>query len=251
MPLASVAAEKIYYVEHGARGAPIIFVHGAGSNHLIWGLQLRVLGAIGRAVALDLPGHSKSFGAGRATIDAYADIVVQFLDALKFERALIVGHSMGGAIAQMLALTYPTRVAGLALIGTGARLRVLPQFLDGTLTDFEKTCAQIARAQFARPDDAQIRKLEKQMRAGAPRVLHADFAACNAFDVMNRVGEIRAPTLVVCGRADAMTPVKYSEFLGAKIPGARLEIIANAGHAVMLEQPEELNRVLSEFAQKL
>lgn len=80
-----------------------------------------------------------------------------------------------------------------------------------------------------------------------PHVIRGDYVACNAFDVMDRIGEIRVPTLIVCGVEDHMTPRKYSEFLASKIPNARLEMIDNAGHQVMIEQPDAVNGALSEF----
>jgi pimeloyl-ACP methyl ester carboxylesterase len=251
MSFVSVNGEQIHYVHSGARGVPVVFVHGSGGSHLVWGAQVRAVGEIARAFALDLPGHGKSEGAGRDSIAAYRDRVVGFLDALELDRAVIVGHSLGGAIAQTLALSHPLRVAGLALVGTGARLRVLPKILEGVLSDFESTARFVAQAMFAQPDDPQRPRTEEQLRACAPQVVHGDFSACNAFDVIARLGEIRAPTLVLCGRADVMTPVKYGEFLAAKIAGAQLVVVENAGHALMLEQAVEVNRALVEFIRKL
>ncbi len=252
MPFVQVGDENIYYAEHGARGIPVVFIHGAGGSHLIWGKQVRALGEIAQAVALDLPGHNKSGSRGRESIDAYSEVVLRFLDALGFERAVIIGHSMGGAIAQTLALSHPDRVAGLGLIGTGARLRVLPKILDGLSSDYDQTARWIVQLHFApNPDPLWLTKSEEQLRACPPQVAHDDYAACNVFDVMGRVAEIRAPTLVLCGRADRMTPVKYSEFLASKIPNAHLILIDGAGHSVMLEKPDEVNRALEAFVRRL
>ncbi len=249
MPFAKIGIEQIYYAQIGEGSTPIIFLHGAGGSHLIWGSQLRALGAITRALALDLPGHGKSSGRGRDSIEASRDVVVAFLDALKLERAIVVGHSMGGAITQLLALSHPDRVAGIALVGTGARLRVLPAVLDGILNDFDHTARMLTEYSFAPAADTDLlEQSEMQLRACDPRVTHGDYAACNAFDVMERVAEIRAPTLVICGKQDRMTPPKYSEYLASKIPNARFVLIEGAGHNVMIEKPEAVNRALIEFA---
>ncbi len=250
MPFATWNDATLFYNERGARGLPIIFVHGAGSNHLIWGAQVRALGDLARAIAVDLPGHGQSSPPGRDTIDAYRDAVLGLLDALALDRAIVVGHSMGGAIAQTLALSHPDRVAGLGLVGTGARLRVLPAILDGILSpsEFDVTVRLIVEYSFAPSADAAWQQLaEAQLRACPPQVTHGDFVACNAFDVMPRLAEIRARTLVLCGTEDRLTPVKYSEFLAAQIPHARLTRVAGAGHSVMLERAEEVNRALVEF----
>ena len=83
-----------------------------------------------------------------------------------------------------------------------------------------------------------------------PSVTIGDFAACAAFDVMPRVGAIRAPALAICGEEDQLTPPKYAEFLAAKIPGARLLLVEKAGHFVQLEQPEIVNAGIREFLRR-
>jgi len=248
MPLARVAGQNVYYIEQGTQGTPVVFVHGAAGSHLVWGLQVRALGEVARAVALDLPGHGRSDPPGRASIEAYRDVVLGVLDARGFERAVIVGHSMGGAIAQTLALSHPDRVAGLGLVGTGARLRVLPVILDGVLNDFDHIAGLVVEYSYAAGLDPELRKrAEDEFRAFPPTVTHDDFSACNQFDIMPRLAEIRAPTLVVCGRADRLTPAKYSAYLATHIPNAHLVFIDHAGHSVMLEQPNEVNKALIDF----
>ena len=249
MPLASVGDEQIYFVQSGERGTPIVFVHGAGGSHLILGNQVRALGAITRTIALDLPGHNKSGTRGRDTIEDYRDVVAAFLAALGCERAVIVGHSMGGAIALTFALSHPEHVAGIGLVGTGARLRVLPAILDGILHDFENTARKITEYSFApRADTELMKNSEIQLRLCDPKVTHGDYSACNNFDVMDRLAEIRMPAVIICGKQDRLTPPKYSEFLASKNPLARVVLINGAGHNVMMEKPEEVNRALAEFA---
>ncbi len=250
MPFVNVGADKVYYAEHGnaSANAPVVFVHGAAGSHLIWGAQVRALGEHTRAVALDLPGHGRSLPPGRDAMTAYRDVVLGLLDALGFDRAVIVGHSMGGGIAQTLALSHPDRVAGLGLIGTGARLRVLPALLDGVLSDFDHTARLVVENSYGPGLDAAMRERAlAEFRACPAPVIHDDFAACNAFDLLPSLAEIRAPTVVICGRADRMTPVKYSEFLAANIPHARCVIVEGAGHSVMIEKPIQVNRALDEF----
>lgn len=254
MPYITVGADKLYYATRGMETAhpPIVLMHGAGSSHLIWNGQLAALAQVTRAFGLDLPGHNRSEGAGRRSVAEYAEVVRGWLDAVGLERAVLAGHSMGGAICQTVALAAPERTAGLALVGTGARLRVLPEFLNGILADFQTTAEQINRNLFA-PDAPAglVADALAELRACAPQVVHDDYAACDAFDVMREVGEIRAPTIVLCGKQDRMTPVKYSEFLAARIPGAELVVVEGAGHNVMLEQPAAVNVALVEWLRRL
>jgi pimeloyl-ACP methyl ester carboxylesterase len=84
-----------------------------------------------------------------------------------------------------------------------------------------------------------------------PSVLHSDFTACNDFDMMNSITKIRYPTLVICGQDDQLTPVRYSQYLANEIPKAELRIIPDAGHMVMLEQPQIVAGELSSFLKTL
>lgn len=248
MPYVAAGTERIFYTRHVARTAEaphLILVHGAGGNHQHWGAAIRNLKSA-NVYALDLPGHGRSGGYGRQTIAAYATFVVGFMDALGIQRAAVAGHSMGGATAMTTALNYPQRVAGLMLVGTGARLRVLPQILEGTLTDFAATVGLICQYAYSPHAPAElVDKGRQQMLQVAPRTIHDDFAACNAFDVMERLTEIHCPTLVICGLDDKLTPPKYSSFLAERIPGAELKLIADAGHMVMVEKADQVAEAIA------
>jgi pimeloyl-ACP methyl ester carboxylesterase len=250
MPYTNVSGEKIFYVHH--QGDPkgqgaFIFVHGAGGSHLNWPPQLRRLSGA-NTYALDLPGHGQSEGQGRTSISAYADFVADFLETLGLEKGTLVGHSMGGATALDFALRYPEGLAGLVLVGSGARLRVAPAILDGIRQDFQAAVRLICDYAYA-PDAPEQLKREgrRQMGRTHPDVLYGDFAVCDAFDVMVRLDEIRCPTLVICGTADRLTPPKYSTYLRDNIPGAQLVLVEGAGHMVMLERPEAVSQAIADF----
>jgi pimeloyl-ACP methyl ester carboxylesterase len=253
MPHIEVNGEQLYYAETQSPNAQLamVLVHGAGENHLIWPASLRRMNGV-TIYALDLPGHGKSEGQGRASIADYVAVLLGFLDTLGINRAVIAGHSMGGAIAQQFALSHPTRVMGLILMATGARLRVAPVILDGILTNTDATLDLVTRYAWGPNAPEQMVQLGRaQMAEANPRVVANDYAACNAFDVMDRVGQIAAPTLALGGTADQMTPPKYMAFLAEKIPGARRVMIEGAGHMVMLEQPELVAHPVEEFLSTL
>lgn len=252
MPLTQIAGQNIYYIHRGTQGPPVIFIHGAAGSHLHWGLQAYALTQHARAIALDLPGHGRSDPPGRNSVEAYGDVVLHLLDALAFDRAVIIGHSMGGAIAQTLALSHPDRVLGLGLVGTGARLRVLPAILEGVLNDLNATAKLVIENSYAPGLDPEFQtRAEEDFCACPALVTYGDFFACNQFDVMTRLAEIRAPTLVLCGREDRMTPPKYSVYLATHIPNAYVVFIDDAGHSVMLEQPDQVSATLIDFIEFL
>jgi len=250
MPYVDVGSERIFYVAHenlSRSDVPLILVHGAGENHLVWPAALRRMPAV-RVYAIDLPGHGKSAGDGRGSVAEYAAFIAHLLDALTIDRAAIAGHSMGGAIAQQFGLTYPARAAALILIATGARLRVAPQILERTKSDLAAAVELISSLEWgADVPEQTIRLGQQQLLTNRPEVIYGDYLACNAFDVMHRLGEIRTPTLVIGGTADQLTPPKYSAFLAERITGAQLKLIEEAGHMVMLEREEETARAVEKF----
>jgi pimeloyl-ACP methyl ester carboxylesterase len=239
MPFVSLNGEKLHYQYH--RGAlqpktsPLVLVHGAGGTLMHWPGELRRL-PDHEVYALDLPGHGRSSGPGQMEISAYTEVVREFADALKLPAFVLGGHSMGGAIAQEFALRYGGRLAGLILVGTGARLRVAPQILTGIQHDIEGTTALLAELAHGEHVDPHLQRIYvRRLREVDPDVLAGDFLACDAFDRRADVAAITVPALILCGAADRMTPVKDSQFLATQMPGARLIILPGAGHLVMLE----------------
>jgi pimeloyl-ACP methyl ester carboxylesterase len=250
------AINNTFFFSHGVENVirpPMVFIHGAGGTHLHWPPQVRRI-PDQRIFALDLPGHGKSGGIGSQSIADYARAITDFLDAAGLNSAIIIGHSMGSAIALTLALDFPKRVLGLGLVGSGARLRVAPQIMESTASESTLTLALelISNAEFGPSVNPRLKELAaRQMASIRPSVLHGDFLACNEFDVMQRLAEISVPTLILCGSEDQLTPMKYSEFLRDHIPSARLITFPGAGHMVMLEQPKAVADALAEFADSI
>ena len=249
MPIAAEIYYHLYAESEGGLRLPVVLIHGAGGIHLHWPPEIRRMPGY-RVFALDLPGHGKSGGRGYQSISAYAQVVLEWLGVIGVHRAVFIGHSMGSAIAINLALDHSTHVMGLVLIGGGARLRVAPALLDGASspTTFHRTVEMIVSWSFSEKTPVRLVELAAQrMGETRPSVLHGDFLACDSFDEMERIAQIRKPILVLCGNEDRMTPLRYSQFLANNIPDAVLKSIPDAGHMVMLEQPQAVTKALMDF----
>jgi 3-oxoadipate enol-lactonase len=217
-------------------GPLVLFLHGLGATRTSWDAQLAELADDYRCVAWDLPGYGRSEPLVDLSLEAAADAAAALIDRLGGS-AHIVGLSMGGMIGMHLALRHPTVVRSLAIVDSS------PAFgMDGTDPE-EWRAARLA------PLDAgaQVPDFAEPVLRGimGPNVSdEAVAAAVPGHDVRARLGEITAPTLVVVGELDEETPPAYSEAIAAGIPGARLEVIAGAGHYTSFEAPDALNALL-------
>lgn len=250
MPAIDLAEGTLYYAATGRATSdhpPLVLVHGAAGSRLDWAPEMRRLPGE-RVLALDLPGHGKSTAPGRDTIDAYAQDVVKLLDALAIDRAIIVGHSMGGAVAQQIALDWPERAAGLVLLGTGSKLPVDPTLPERVVAEPDAALDWLVEWAWHPSAAPEMKTQGRQMFAAAPRaVVRDDYRACQAFDARDRLAEIAAPTLVIGAEDDCMVPLKFSRTLAERIPGARLVTIAGAGHMFPLEQPKQVAAAITSW----
>jgi pimeloyl-ACP methyl ester carboxylesterase len=235
------------HLERCGSGEKVLFVHGAGGNSLAWGFQ-KSLDRVCEVVLMDLPGHGRSPGEGFREIADYAGCVASTIEENGLAGCRLAGHSMGGAIAAHIAVERPGLLSGLILVGTGARLRVFPQILEGMLKDKEKTVRAIMGYAFSKKSPPAFVDAAVAVMMAAPKeVIHGDFSACDGLDMMEAVKSIELPTLIIVGEDDLLTPPKYSEYLAQQIRGSQLSVIRDAGHMVMLEKPEETNRAIEAF----
>jgi pimeloyl-ACP methyl ester carboxylesterase len=248
MPLITTTTGELFVMRRGSSGLPLIFIHGAGGSSRHWGRLLALLPPTIQVIAVDLPGHGRSPACEQISIADYAMHVVSLHQALGLPPALIVGHSMGGAIALQIALTAPHMVAGLGLVSTAARLRVAPALLNGLAGDSparHEAISTLVNWLFGPTVNSDlITDALTEYTALDPAILLADFRACDGFDLRSRLGEIRCPALVITGTEDRLTPPKLGAELAAGL-GVAHHLMANVGHMPMLEAPDRLCDQLS------
>lgn len=232
---------------------PLIFIHGAGDSARAWREQVAYFGE--QAHALDLPGHGERPDSlpELVSVADYARAVRAIVkEELWFEQPIIVGHSLGGLIALQMGLDFGEELGGLVLIGTGARMRVLPALLEAARTEPEQALLSLKQLSISQQSDPALStRMINEQRRPKPGILYRDLMACNSFDVMGRLQELEnLPTLILCGAEERNAPVKYSEYLHAQIVGSTFKVIPGAGHYVQREKPEEVNRAIAEWLEE-
>ena len=220
----------------------LVYLHGAGCTAEVFAAQL---GAVGDAVAFTLPGHTTP--GSPSSIGEFADAVTNELVSRDLRDVVLCGHSMGGAIALELALRHEPRLRAIVMLSSGARLRVAPAVLEQIEADFESAARELPRYFYAQPSADQLEASTRMLLAvGAAQTLR-DFRACDAFDRIDRLGEVSLPLLAFTGERDVMTPPKFAQALADRVPGAQARIVPQAGHLAMVERPGDVNEALRAF----
>jgi len=240
--------------DRGGAGPTALCIHGSGGTSAVWKAQAR-LADDAPVAALDLSGHGESDDIdaepGPETLGAYADDAVAV--ARETGARVLVGNSLGGAVAMWVALERDLDLAGLVLAGTGARLAVLADLLDWLADDFPRAVEWLhgEGRLFHDPPDEYVELSRQTMRETGRAVTERDFRTCHAFDVRDRLGEITVPALAVVGVNDRLTPPWYHEYLADELPDCDLAHVEDAAHLAMIEQPAAFNAALRAFLARL
>lgn len=253
MPMIQLPQAHLFYAHHQLKNAhkTLLLIHGAGGSHLSWPAELRRLPNTA-VYALDLAGHGRSHPPGRHTIELYTQDVLDFINVLNLENVVVLGHSMGGAVAQMIGLAHPANVSGLVLVGTGAKLRVSPAILTAIQNDYEAAVDMLNQFYWSGSQNPNVEEANRQTMLACPaEVMLNDFLACNQFDMRDWLAEISLPTLVISAGADQMTPPTFGQFLASKLPQAEFALIEQAGHMMMLECAKQVAHLVGDFIEKV
>src|SRR5262245_21526205 len=261
MPLCQLANAELFYAEKG-QGEPLVFLNGLSGDHLYWMGQLRAFGKQFHCLALDNRdvGRSRCPAAAYGTAELAAD-VLGLLDRLALPAAHVVGLSMGGMVAQELALAAPQRVKSLSLVNTLARA---DEWFRGTLHGFELIRRQVADTAaffdailpwwvgwqfFERSERVTwLRWLLKQNPYPQPlEGFLRQLEATRRHDALARLPRVSCPVLILAGADATVCPPRYSQQLKDRLPQARLTVVPGVGHALPFEDPGQFTRLLAGF----
>ncbi|WP_337287361.1 alpha/beta fold hydrolase [Candidatus Methylomirabilis sp.] len=260
MPKVRVGQIELFYQE-GGHCEPVVWIHGLGIDHRVWTLQMPLFTQHFRCLAFDNRDTGQSDRTPSSyTIKTMADDALRLMDALAIDKAHVVGLSMGGAIAQELAIAHPTRIKRLVLVSTYTSS---DRRGADVLNSFVLMRARFSREEYARATSPWVftyqnyripglvelaitRFLEDPYFIPADVYAHQVEAAMSHF-AEDRLSRIAAPTLIVAGDEDIMTPMRFARTLHQQIPGARLAVIQGGGHALILTHAEEFNQLVLSF----
>ncbi|MCE3272416.1 MAG: hypothetical protein K0S57_2813 [Ramlibacter sp.] len=240
----------------------VVFIHGVLNDHSVWILQTRYFAHHGwNVVAVDLPGHCRSAGEAPKSVEEAAGFIVALLDALKVERAALVGHSFGALVALETAARAPERVMQVALVGVAYPMKVSPALLENAQHQPMKAIDMVnafSHSMLAPPPSALgpgtwlyggSRALMRRVLASnrAVNVFHRGFVACDSYAGGDAaIDKVRCPVLFVLGKSDAMTPPKAAQGLQQKAHDGRT-VLVEGGHQMMTEAPDAVLFALRDF----
>jgi pimeloyl-ACP methyl ester carboxylesterase len=259
MPTLELEGLKIRYEEQG-QGDAVLLIMGLGCPGRVWGYQVRALAKKFRVITFDNRGVGGSDKpADGYSIEAMAKDAVGLLSALGAPAAHVVGLSMGGAIAQRLAIDFPEVVRKLVLVGTWAKTQAFGRDLLGAWREIAEHCGvevltRLTLTQYLTPscfeEQAEVVEALRQEFLAEPQPVHGYIGqnlACEGHSALAGLGGIRSETLVVVGRRDGQTPVGAASELASNIPNARLEVLSGLGHGLVWENPTAFNDLLLSF----
>ena len=237
----------------------VVFVHGAGNDHSVWALQSRYFAHHGRNVlAVDLPGHGRSGGAPLASVADIADWIIALLNEAGIDRAALVGHSLGSLSVLDAAARYAPRVSRIALLAPSVPMPVAAALLDAAKQDDHVAFELITGWSFSPshllgggnrlPGVWMTGSAMRLMERSRPGALHTDLLACHRYERgLQMAARLACPSLLVLGQRDLMAPPANAKALIDALERPRVTMLANCGHSLMSEAPDEVLDALREF----
>jgi pimeloyl-ACP methyl ester carboxylesterase len=260
------AATHLSYLQIGEGEPATVLVHGFGASKEIWWSTLLALAPLGRAFALDLPGHGGSPLHGDSRMPRIAARIAHFCAAHSLQKITLVGHSMGGNVALELALDRPALVRRLVLVDPAAHSDEMPIYTRSTHVDNLHRWAALRASMALAQKVGIVGRLVPHRHSGGfvlPALRRASYLSRHDVDALHqqltglfanpigaRMSAVRAPTLVISGEFDPLVPPWLSRRVAEAIPGARYAVVRRAGHNPMDERPRAFERILLEFIQE-
>ncbi|MCX8014154.1 MAG: alpha/beta hydrolase [Rectinema sp.] len=245
---------SLYFTAAG-NGTPILYVHGNTGSARWWSKVMDIPGC--RTIAIDMPNFGASSSMeGVADIFAYAGVITGFMESMGLRAAVLVGHSLGGCVAQALAITHPELVRALILVDSGAPSGLLTPKERHPIIELMRTnravLEQALRAVVPTlKDEAFFQSLVDDATKMAPHAWIGHAEALSKFDIRGRTRIYEGPVLVLRGTLDPIITQEMAAETAAAYPHSILEVLEGVGHSVIVEQPERFMEILGRFVASL
>ena len=261
MKLVPVDGSNLAYTDAGS-GSPILLVHGFPLDSRVWNAVGTQLAGRFRVVSVDLPGFGQSPLGSGFTIESLGDTIAKFAKALKLEKFVLAGLSMGGYVALGFADRYPAMLAGLAMVDSKAAADTAEQKQgrermialvksSGSKAIADDMLGKMTGEETIRTQPAVVRELRNIMEACPPKTIETALAAMrDRKDYVDLLPKLQVPLAVIVGEGDVITPPAVAEKVAAAAPGAMLRKIPAAGHMAPFEQPTAVAAALAAFAER-
>ena len=259
MSIAARMGGNLYYKITGT-GTDLLFVPGLGDDHATWNPQIEFLRAFRRCIAFDPPGCGESHAVSpdALSIPFLSRMALALLDNLEIETCAVVATSLGGLVALELVASAPQRVSALVLHSTWAQpdrylqrvLRLLGELYRAeTIKPFAQFAALVS---FSRKTFEARRELAETVEnisslSIPPEVFRSYVRAGLSYSAINKLEQVKCPTLIICGEEDVIAPPRFSKEIQERIPGSSLEILPLCGHAARVEEPDYFNKMVLDF----
>ncbi|MBP7645011.1 MAG: alpha/beta hydrolase [Saprospiraceae bacterium] len=251
---------QISYDDVGEGNIPVIFLHGYPFDKSMWQGQLDFLQKTHRLIAIDIRGFGESTDEeSYLSMDTFGNDLMQFMDKLGLEKAIICGLSMGGYIALNVVKRFPEKFKALILCDTQCiadtpeaktkRFKTIGSIDVNGVEDFNEGFIKNIFHQNSLTDKKEVvEEVRTVVYANSKHIIKQGLVAlAERNETCSTLGDIKMPTLILCGREDKVTPLEQSEFMHETIKGSVLHVIDDAGHVSNLEQPEVFNKHLLDF----
>lgn len=260
MPRVNIGKIKLNY-EIDGEGEAVVFIHGLGSSLEDWELQKDSISKKHQVIRYDVRGHGESDKPnGKYSVKLFSEDLANLLDALGLKTVHLVGLSMGGWIAFQLCVDYPDRVKNMTIVNSGPALifdtfekkkELYLRLILFSVFGMRKIGEILAPRLFIKPEQEDLRNdfVERWAQNYKPSYM-ASFRGAVGWSVMDEIGEIECPVLVVAADED-YTPVSDKEAFVAKLQNGKLKVLEDSRHATPIEKPEEFNHILIEFLDSL
>ncbi len=255
MPYAKLRTSRIYYEFYHNEGIPLVFIHGWAGDHSKWKKQVDFFSMRYPVIVFDLAGHGQSDPTEEYSINNHSKILHELLEYLGISQIYLVGHSMGGMVAQQFAIDFPENICKLILLST--TLKIINSFKDKLAVLLMRFLLRISFRRYCKilftytqPPNISPGELAMKMKevySMHPKIVRKTFAEMTSYNSSNKLSSFNKPTLLIVGEKDRIITPEMTKTLQKTIPQSELLVIQGGYHEIMLENSDEVNEAILKF----